>query len=79
MSDTSDPIDAACAREQEWLSDQIANHALKQRFSGDIEGQVCRGCDFVTKSNYGRACEAWQDCHSDVISKARAHKRNFGG
>lgn len=56
MSDTSDPIDAACAREQEWLSDQIANHALKQRFSGDIEGQVCRGCDFVTKSNCGRAC-----------------------
>ena len=57
MSDTSDPIDAACAREQEWLSDQIANHALKQRFAGDIEGQVCRGCDFVTKSNYGRSAK----------------------
>lgn len=38
----------------------------------DYAGELCTGCDYATKSNFGRNCEAWAECLIDLQRRERA-------
>lgn len=61
MTDVSDR-----ATQQEELARQIGLSAAIGRESPDMEAIVCEGCNYVTKSCYGKTCEAYPECLHDV-------------
>ena len=70
----SDPIDAGCARAEEWLADKIAEaqYQLGHAVSAYPAGE-CRNCQ--TKLDDGRAyCD--KDCTDDFALRQMMNKRN---
>ena len=64
-----DDIDRAQEREQK---DRTLAIALARQFPHrDFPKEVCTGCDYATKSNYGQSCEAWRDCLQDLQRRER--------
>lgn len=59
-----DDIDRAQEREQKDRA--IAIRLATNRPSRDLPGEICTGCDYATKSNWGHTCEAWRECLSDL-------------
>ena len=65
-----DDIERAQEREQQdrALCLQNAINAPQR----DFEAEVCPGCQYATKTNYGRACEAWRECLEYLQKRERA-------
>lgn len=40
----------------------------------DYESEICPGCSYATKSNYGKSCEAWAECLHDQQKRERARR-----
>lgn len=68
-----DIFDQATEREEmeRELSIKHARNAPQRGF----EAEVCNGCGYVTKTNYGRSCEAYRECLQDIERRERACKR----
>lgn len=63
---------ADIASEREQLEREIALRACVVSPQRDFEAEVCHGCQFVTKTSYGRSCEVWKDCVEDVRRREKA-------
>lgn len=64
-----DDIDRA--QHQEEMARDRAIAAALNRPSRDFEDEICPGCQFANKSNYGKSCEAWADCLQDLTKRER--------
>lgn len=40
----------------------------------DYAGEICTRCDYATKTNFGKNCEAWSECLHDLQRRERAGK-----
>lgn len=63
------------ATELEEKHREIAILAEREKCTRDWEAAVCTGCDYVTKSNYGKRCEAYADCLQDLQKRERAEQQ----
>ena len=64
-----DDIDRAQEHEQKDRALAIA--AARSVPFRDYAKEICTGCDYATKSNYGQSCEAWRDCLQDFQRRER--------
>lgn len=64
--------DSDRATHQEELQREIALRNSRALVSRDYEAEICPGCQFATKSNYGKTCEAWRECLEDQQKRERA-------
>ncbi len=46
------------AQEREQRDRAICLHIARNAPQRDFEADVCPGCQYATKTNYGRSCEA---------------------
>lgn len=65
-----DDIDRA--QHQEKMARGRALAAVRNRPARDFESEICSGCQFANKSNYGKSCEAWTECLADLQKRERA-------
>lgn len=59
-----DDIERGQEREQKdrAIALQIAiNHPVR-----DLQAEICTGCSYASKSNWGNTCEAWRECLADL-------------
>lgn len=63
---------ADIASELEQMQRDIALMACTVRPQRDFESEVCSGCQFATKTSYGRSCEVWSECAEDVRKREKA-------
>ena len=65
--------DSARATHQEELARNIAlRNALHASTGRDYPAEICPGCQYATKSNFGKTCEAWAECLADQQKRERA-------
>ena len=65
-----DDIDRAQNNEQIFREVALRNaHNIDVR---DYEAELCNGCDYATKSSYGKSCEAWAECLQDLARREKA-------
>jgi len=38
----------------------------------DYAGEICTGCSYATRTNFGQNCEAWRECLEDLQKRERA-------
>lgn len=65
-----DDIDRA--QQQEEMARAIALKNARQIVERDHQAEICTGCSYVTRTNYGRSCEAWAECLADLQKRERA-------
>ncbi len=65
-----DDIDRA--QHQEEMARAIALKACANQPARDYAGEICTGCQYATKSNFGKSCEAWVDCLADLQRREKA-------
>lgn len=65
-----DDIDRA--QHQEEMARDRALAAARNQPARDYEGEICNGCNYATRSNYGKTCEAWVECLSDLQKREMA-------
>jgi len=65
-----DDIERAQEREQQDRA--ICLHNARSATQRDFEAEVCPGCQYATKTNYGRACEGWRECLEDLQKRERS-------
>ena len=65
-----DDIDRAQANEERdrALAVQAARIQTQTR---DIEAVICTGCDYASKSSWGKRCDAWSECRADLERRER--------
>jgi hypothetical protein len=68
MADEADLAQHQC---DIFLQASIMRHQNSLKQCGDIESEICVGCDYMTKSNFGKQCEAWRECLQDHESRSR--------
>lgn len=59
-----DDIERGQEREQKdrAIALQIAiNHPVR-----NLPTEICTGCSYASKSNWGNTCEAWRECLADL-------------
>jgi len=61
--------DAATMHEE--MMREIALKACLHKPQRDYAAELCPGCQFATKTNYGRACDGWKDCLQDLQKRER--------
>lgn len=66
---TVDDIDRA--QHQEEMARTIALQAVSNRPQRDYEAELCNGCDYATKTSWGKRCDAWAECLSDLQRRER--------
>ena len=67
-----DIYDQATEREEKERELSLAaarSRAEKQR---DYEAEICTGCSYATRTNFGKNCEAWSECLIDLQRRERA-------
>lgn len=64
-----DDIDRA--QEHEEKMREMAISATRSAKLRDYESEICIGCSYATKSNFGKNCEAWVECLHDLQSRER--------
>lgn len=64
-----DEIDLAQRHEEMYRS--IALRAVASQPARDLPGEICTGCSYATKSNFGKQCEAWVECLQDLQRRER--------
>lgn len=69
-----DDIDRAQQREQmdRDLAIRAAAASASAHKTRDIPGEICTGCDYATRTNFGKTCEAWIECLQDLQRRERA-------
>lgn len=60
------------ATEQEDRQREAAIAAARSKPARDLEAEICTGCSYVTKSCYGKTCEAYAECLHDLTRRERA-------
>ena len=60
------------ATHHEELMREIALRAACSHAKRDYPTEICTGCQYPSKSNWGAACEAWADCLQDLQKRERA-------
>ena len=63
------------AQEREQRDRAICLHIARNAPQRDFEAEVCPGCQYATKTNYGRSCEAWRECLQDLQKRGRAARQ----
>jgi len=65
-----DVFDQATAIEERQRDAAIA--AVRAAPFRDFEMEICTGCSYATKSNFGKQCEAYVECLEDLQRRERA-------
>ncbi len=60
------------ATEQEEKQRNIAIAVARAKPARDYEAEICNGCSYATKSNWGKNCEAYAECLIDLQRRERA-------
>lgn len=60
------------ATAQEECQREAAIIAARSKPTRDLEAEICTGCSYVTKSCYGKTCEAYAECLHDLTRRERA-------
>ena len=63
------------ATEREEFEREYALEHIRNAPQRDYEHEVCDGCQYATKSNYGRACEVWRECLVDLQKRDGAERQ----
>ena len=50
----------------------FARQQATKALARDIPGELCTGCSYATRTNFGKACEAWSECLTDLQKRERA-------
>ena len=61
-------------QEREQKDRALALAIARNQPARDYAGEICTGCDYKTKSNFGTSCEAWAECLQDLQKRDRAGK-----
>lgn len=64
--------DSDRATHQEELMRDISIRIASAAAPRDYPAEICPGCQFASKSNYGKTCEAWSECLEDLQKRERA-------
>ena len=64
-----DDIDRAQHREQ--MDRDLAIRAASNQPARDYTGKICTGCDYASKSSWGKRCDAWSECRADLERRER--------
>ena len=64
--------DSDRATHQEEMQRDIALRLARATPARDYPAEICPGCQFASKSNYGKTCEAWAECLEDHQKRERA-------
>lgn len=65
----SDIADDAQHNVDMFLAASLLKHQNSLSQMGDIEAETCNGCEYATKSSWGRRCDAWKECRDDLDRK----------
>lgn len=65
-----DDIDRAQEREQQDRA--LCLTIACSQPQRDYAGEICPGCNYATRSNFGTSCEAWRECLQDLQKRERA-------
>ena len=60
------------AQEREQKDRAICLAAALNQPARDYASEICPGCSYATKSNFGKRCEGWVDCLADLQKRERA-------
>lgn len=67
-------FDRATECEEKERERAIAVARLTAGATRDYESEICIGCTYATRTNFGKGCEAWAECLSDLQKRERAGK-----
>lgn len=59
-------------QEREQKDRELALSIARAQPRRDYESEICPGCSYATRSNYGKGCEAWADYLQDLQKRERA-------
>lgn len=65
-----DMFDQATAIEERQRDAAIA--IVRSRPARDFESEICTGCSYATKTNWGKRCEAYVECLHDLQRREKA-------
>ena len=65
-----DAIDRA--QHQEEMARDRSLAAARNQPARDYASEICPGCSYATKSNFGKQCESWTECLADLTKRERA-------
>ena len=71
-----DEADLGNETAEKWFQQSIQAHQQNLKQCGDIEAELCNGCEYATKASWGKTCEAWRECLQDYDKAFQAKKRN---
>lgn len=74
----SDIADDAQHQVDMFLTASLLKHQQRVKPVGDIEAETCTGCEYATKSNYGRRCESWKECRDDLDRREKFSMGRLG-
>lgn len=60
------------ATKEEERQRELAIAAARNKPERDLEAEICTGCNYVSKSCYGKTCEASAECLHDLTRRERA-------
>lgn len=60
------------AQHLEEMTRDRAIAAARNHPARDYESEICIGCSYATKINFGKTCEAWTECLADLAKRERA-------
>ena len=60
------------ATEREEKDRDLALRIVRNAPQRDYEAEVCNGCQYATKSAYGKSCDAWRECLEDLQKRERS-------
>ncbi len=66
----TDIFDQATDREER--DRELAIQAVRNARKRDFESEVCNGCQYATKTSWGRTCEVWPECLEDLTKREKA-------
>ena len=49
----------------------FARQQSAKTLARDIHGELCTGCSYATRTNFGKQCEAWAECLADLQKRER--------
>lgn len=75
----TDVIDQGNDEAAQFLESSLSAQRQRQITNpAHSEASICQGCKYVTKSSYGKSCEAWAECLEDVAKTTRQKEIGIG-
>lgn len=59
-------------QEREQADREICLAHVRNQPQRDYPGEICTGCNYATRTNFGPNCEAWRECLQDLQKRERA-------